>query len=231
MSSINVSEIAPFLAFVLIMMFAEKITVYLIFIAMCSVTYVVRQQLTAELDAHMERLTADLTSRDATIVVEEQRMLTMINTVIETINEITTNYESFRDQLDQITETGSVASLISEQFAGPSVSMSNFSQRSSGSSLGSSSSSSQLSFSNITSTTRNHFKILFDKIMIDNNYSLDDMCNMVSVEIHSLGMEKIGKKTIKNFYYNNGDFRGSTLNKIDAWIDSKNNFNLANNTE
>ena len=67
--------------------------------------------------------------------------------------------------------------------------------------------------------------------MTNNNYSLDNMCNMVSVEIRSLGMEKIDKETIKNFYYNNGDFRGSTLNKIGAWIDSKNNFNLANNME
>ncbi|CAG8846601.1 31570_t:CDS:2, partial [Racocetra persica] len=114
MSSINVSEIAPFLAFVLIMMFAKKIPVHLIFIAMCSVTYVIRQQLTAELDA--------------------------LNTVIETINEIT-NYESLCDQLDQITKTDSVAPLISKQFAGPSVSMTNFSQRSSSSSLGSSSDS------------------------------------------------------------------------------------------
>ncbi|CAG8847623.1 33106_t:CDS:1, partial [Racocetra persica] len=141
MSSINVSEIAPFLAFVLIIMFAEKIPVHLIFVAMCSVTYVIRQQLTAELDTRMERLTVDLTSRDATIVVKGQRILTIVNTVIETINEITTNYESLRDQLDQITETGSVAPIISEQFAGPSVSTSNFSRRSSGSSLGSSSGS------------------------------------------------------------------------------------------
>ncbi|CAG8844308.1 28024_t:CDS:1, partial [Racocetra persica] len=105
-SSINVSEIAPFLAFVLIMMFAEKIPVHLIFVAMCSVTYVIRQQLIAELDTCMEKLTANLTSQDATIVVEGQRILTMVNTVIKTINEITTNYESLRDQLDQITETG-----------------------------------------------------------------------------------------------------------------------------
>ncbi|CAG8676640.1 3570_t:CDS:1 [Cetraspora pellucida] len=198
---------------------------------MCSVTYVIRQQLIAKLNTHMKRLTVYLTSQDATIVIKKQKILTMINTVIETINEITTNYESLHDQLNQITEMSSVASLISEQFADPSISTFNFSQRSSGSSLGSSNDTSQLSFSNITSTTRNHFKILFDKIMIDNNYSLDDMCNMMSVEIHSLGMGKIGKETIKNFYYNNGDFRGSTLNKIGAWIDSKNNFNLANNTE
>ncbi|CAG8525824.1 12191_t:CDS:2 [Dentiscutata heterogama] len=169
--------------------------------------YVVKQQLTTEFNAYIKRLTADLTTQDATFVVEGQKILTMVNTVIEMVNEITTNYESLHDQLDQITETGSVAPLISEQFAGPSVSTSKFSQRSSGSSLGSSSGSSQLSFSDITSTTRNHFKILFDKIMIDNNYSLDDMCNMVSVEISSLGIKKISKETIKNFYYNNGDFR------------------------
>ncbi|RIB11387.1 hypothetical protein C2G38_2042740 [Gigaspora rosea] len=152
----------------------------------------------------------------------------MVNTVIETINEITTNYESLRDQLDHLTETGFVLLLISEQFAGSSVPMSNFSQRSSGSFLGSSSSSSQLLFSDITSTARNHFKIIFDKIMTGNNYFLDDICNMVSVEIHGLGIGKISKETIKNFYYNNGDFRDSILNKISAWVDSKNNFNLAN---
>ncbi|CAG8785766.1 688_t:CDS:1, partial [Racocetra persica] len=103
--------------------------------------YILKQQLTTEFNAYVERLTADLTTRDATFVVEGQRIMTMVNTVIETVNEITTNYESFCDQLDQITETGSVAPLISEQFAGPSVSTSNFSRRSSGSSLGSSSGS------------------------------------------------------------------------------------------
>ncbi|CAG8520822.1 9117_t:CDS:1 [Dentiscutata heterogama] len=200
--------------------------------------YIIKQQLTVEFNTHVERLTTDIMSRDAIFVVEGQKIVAIVNTIIETINEITTNYDSLHNQLDYLTETGSVAPLISEQFASPSIPTSNFPQRSSGSSsgssgfsLGSSSSSSQLSFSNITSTTRNYFKILFDKIMTDNNYSLDDIYNMVSVEIRSLGMGKISKETIKNFYYNNGDFRGSTLNKIGAWIDSKNNFNLANNTE
>ncbi|CAG8606564.1 337_t:CDS:1, partial [Dentiscutata heterogama] len=163
-SLVNVSEVVPFLAFVCLLMFAEKIPVHLISVATCFAMYVVKQQLTTEFNAHVKRLTVDLTTWDAIFVVEGQRILTMVDTVIETVNEITTNYESLRDQLDQITEMGSVAPLISEQFAGLSVSTSNFSQRSSGSSLGSSSGS-------------------------------------------------------------------STLNKIDTWIDSKNNFNLANNTE
>ncbi|RIB02732.1 hypothetical protein C2G38_2227027 [Gigaspora rosea] len=185
--------------------------------------YIIKQQLTMEFNAHVERLTADLTTWDAIyrgslkpcthmtfeiLVIIRVRVslplggsTNIVNTVIETINKITTNYESLRDQLDQITEMGSVALLISDQFAGPSVPTSNFSQRSSGSSSGSSGS------------------------------SLDDMCNIVSVEICGLEMEKISKKTIKNFYYNDGDFRGSTLNKIGAWVDSKNNFNLANSSE
>ncbi|RIB24715.1 hypothetical protein C2G38_2167774 [Gigaspora rosea] len=121
--------------------------------------YVVKQQLSAEFSAHVEKLTVDFTTWDAIFVVEGQRIPTMVNTVIETVNEITTNYESLHDQ-----SSGSSSGF-------------------SGSSLSSSSGSSQLSFSDIISTTRKHFKILFDKIMADNNYSLDDMCNMVFVEI------------------------------------------------
>src|SRR6185295_1894320 len=99
MSSINISEIAPFLVFIFIMMFAEKIPVHLILASMCFAIYVIRQQITADLNACVERLTADFTSRDATFIIEGQRIITMVNTVIETINGITANYESLRDQL------------------------------------------------------------------------------------------------------------------------------------
>ncbi|CAG8460042.1 3767_t:CDS:2 [Ambispora gerdemannii] len=92
MSSINISEIAPFLVFALIMMLAEKIPVHLILAGMCFAIYVIRQQLTADLNAR-----------------------------VETINNITVNYESLRDQLDHVTETGSIAPLRSAQFAGSSI--------------------------------------------------------------------------------------------------------------
>ncbi|CAG8592952.1 6335_t:CDS:2, partial [Diversispora eburnea] len=118
-----------------------------------------------------------------------QRIMVMINTVIEAINEITTNYESLRDQLDHLTETDSIATLRSEQFNTLSSHISiSFHTSSSG--------SSQLSFSNIISTTWNEFKIIFDRIMAENNYSLDDMCNTVSVEIRGLGVGKISKETV-----------------------------------
>ncbi|CAG8711466.1 16926_t:CDS:2, partial [Cetraspora pellucida] len=182
-----------------------------LFIATCFAMYVVRQQLTAELNTCVERLTADITSRDAKFVVEGQRMLTMVNTVIETINEITTNYESLCDQLDHLTETGSMTPLISEQFAVPSVPTSNFSQRSySSSSPGSS-------------------PVVFDKIKTENNYTLDEMCNIVSVEIRSLGVGKLGKETVKSYYLKINDLKSSNLNKIGAWMDSKTN--ISNNSE
>ncbi|CAG8632398.1 1053_t:CDS:1, partial [Dentiscutata heterogama] len=67
--------------------------------------YIIKQQLTAEFNARVERLTADITLRDATFVVERQKIVAIVNTIIETINEITTNYDSLHDQLDHLTET------------------------------------------------------------------------------------------------------------------------------
>ncbi|CAG8619812.1 1117_t:CDS:1, partial [Diversispora eburnea] len=111
------------------MMFAEKIPVHLILASMCFAIYVIRQQITVDLNARVERLTADFISRDATFIIEGQRIMTMVTTVIETINGITANYESLRDQLDHLTETGSIIPLISEQFNTPPSS--NSSRRSS----------------------------------------------------------------------------------------------------
>ena len=60
---------------------------------------------------------------------------------------------------------------------------------------------------------------IFDRIKGANDYSLDQMCEVVSVDILRLGMGVIGKDTIKGFY------RGESLNsknleKIGAWIDN-----------
>ena len=37
--------------------------------------------------------------------------------------------------------------------------------------------------------------------MIENDYSLDDMYSVVIVDIRGLGVGKISKDTIKNFYH------------------------------
>ncbi|RHZ52301.1 hypothetical protein Glove_462g4 [Diversispora epigaea] len=100
-------------------MFAEKIPTHLILASMCFAIYIIRQQITADLNTRVERITTDLTSRDASFIIEGQRIMTMVNAVIENINGITTNYESLRDQLNHLTETGSIIPLRSEQFNTP----------------------------------------------------------------------------------------------------------------
>ena len=62
-------------------------------------------------------------------------------------------------------------------------------------------------FANIISVIREQFIEIFDRIKGANDYSLDQMCGIVSVDILSrLGMGVIGKDTIKGFY------RGKNLN-------------------
>ena len=53
-----------------------------------------------------------------------------------------------------------------------------------------------------------------------NDYSLDQMCAVASVDILNLGMGAIGKDTIKGFY--RGDnVKSENLEKIGAWIDHR----------
>ena len=57
-------------------------------------------------------------------------------------------------------------------------------------------------FTNIISVIQEQFTDIFDRIKGANDYSLDQMCAIVSVDILSrLGMGVIGKDTIKSFYH------------------------------
>ncbi|RGB40894.1 hypothetical protein C1646_752768 [Rhizophagus diaphanus] len=69
----------------------------------------------------------------------------------------------------------------------------------------SSSSSSSQKFANIISVIREQFMEIFERIKDANNYSLDQMCGIVSVDILRLGMRVIGKDTIKD---RNGKYGG-----------------------
>ena len=59
---------------------------------------------------------------------------------------------------------------------------------------------------------------IFDRIKGANDYSLDQMCAVVSVDILRLGMGVIGKDTIKGFYRGE-NIKSENLEKIGAWID------------
>ncbi|CAI2185512.1 5094_t:CDS:2, partial [Funneliformis geosporum] len=69
------------------------------------------------------------------------------------------------------------------------------------SSSSSDSSDSSQKFTNNISVIREQFMVIFDRIKGANDYSLDQMCAIVSADILSrLGMGVIGKDTIKGFY-------------------------------
>ena len=74
-------------------------------------------------------------------------------------------------------------------------------------------------FANIISVIREQFRDIFDRVKGANDYTLDQMCGIVSVDILSrLGMGVIGKDTIKGFYHGE-NINSKNLEKIGAWID------------
>ena len=74
-------------------------------------------------------------------------------------------------------------------------------------------------FANIISVIWEQFSDIFDRVKDANDYSLDQMCAAVSVDILSrLGMGVIGKDTIKEFYRGE-NLNSKNLEKIGAWVD------------
>jgi hypothetical protein len=91
------------------------------------------------------------------------------------------------------------------------------------SSPSSSSRSSNLSgIFDITVDIRIRFKKHFDRLMKARNYTFDEMCFSVVVDIRSLG-ENIKISTVKNFYNSVSGSKVSTINQINAWVASFNN--------
>ena len=75
-------------------------------------------------------------------------------------------------------------------------------------------------FANIISVIWEQFTDIFDRIKSANDYSLDQICGIVSVDILSrLGIEVIGKDTIKGFYREE-NLNSKNLEKIGVWINN-----------
>ncbi|CAB5393384.1 unnamed protein product [Rhizophagus irregularis] len=137
-----------------------------------------------------------------------------INVIIEDLqNKINQHYAVVqRSDLDQQSE-------FEVNSANESETNSRGSQVNSSSSSSGSSGSSQ-KFANIISVIREQFTVIFDRIKGANDYSLDQMCAIVSADILSrLGMGVIGKDTIKGFYRGE-NLNSKNLEKIGAWIDN-----------
>ena len=81
------------------------------------------------------------------------------------------------------------------------------------------SSSSRLSDSSLEEN-RNRFKRVFDSNK-EEGETLDYAFETVRREIRQLTGEKIGKETVKNFYYGGGDPKFRIVMSIIRWVDSK----------
>ncbi|CAB4375511.1 unnamed protein product [Rhizophagus irregularis] len=94
---------------------------------------------------------------------------------------------------------------------------------SSNSSPSSSSGSSNLSgIFDITGDLKICFKQHFDRLMKARNYTFDEMCFSVVVDIRSLGGD-IKISAVKNFYSGVRGSNVTTVNQINAWVASFNN--------
>jgi hypothetical protein len=142
-----------------------------------------------------------------------------INVVIENLqNEINQHYAVVQRTQQSMTND-------SEAELGNSGDSTSASTNSSPSS--SSSGSSNLSgIFDITGDIKIRFKQHFDRLMKARNYTFDEMCYSVAVDIRSLG-GSIKISTVKNFYSGVGRSTVPTVNQINAWVNSFNN----NNTE
>ncbi|RGB22565.1 hypothetical protein C1646_677743 [Rhizophagus diaphanus] len=74
---------------------------------------------------------------------------------------------------------------------------------------------------NIEEACRNEFS----RLMKARNYTFDEMCYSVAVNIRSLG-GNIKIPTVKNFYNGVSGSKVSTVNQINAWVASFNNNNV-----
>ena len=71
----------------------------------------------------------------------------------------------------------------------------------------------------ITSDIKIRFKQHFDRLMKARNYTFDEMCFSVAVDIRSLG-GNIKISTVKSFYNGVSGSKVSTVNQINAWVAS-----------
>ncbi|CAG8560595.1 7958_t:CDS:1 [Ambispora gerdemannii] len=239
MSSLAISGIAPLLDFAGLLLFVEKISIYLIagatfyflrttfneFLANCDARFL------TELTDYRAKFNTELTSRDENFIAEIQRILTMLNTSTVRLDEIeqvlqnhhnnfgrvATEFESINRSITILqTEVNQRYSLIQSTNRRGSDQQS---EASSSSARSSNSSNSSQKLANIISVIREQFQAIFDRIKGANDYTFDQMCNVVSADILKLGMGAIGKDTIKSFY-NGGNIRSENLGKIGAWIDN-----------
>jgi len=167
------------------------------------------------------KFNAELTSRDENFTAEIQRILTILNTSTVRLDEIEQVLQNYHNNFGRVaTEfesiNASIVTLQSEinqrnamvlrteeiEFDQQSV-ISQASNHSAGqASNHSSASSGQLMFTGISLTVWGRFKQIFDQIKTNNNFSLEEMCLSVAMDVRSLG-GNIKKTAVQGFYERN----------------------------
>ena len=185
-------------------------------------------------------------ARDDDFTKETQKIFSMISTVTERLDRIEEAcHNDFGNILSEFTSIKASIEILQNDLAQryAVVRRADFDQQSvsnesetNGSGLGSSldsasastSSSSSSEGSNlsgifdITGDIKIRFKQHFDRLIKARNYTFDEMCYSVAVDIRSLG-GNIKISTVKNFYSGVGRSTVSTVNQINAWVTSFNN--------
>ncbi len=142
-----------------------------------------------------------------------------INVVIKDLqNKINQHYAIVqRSNFDQLS--------VSNESEVNSTNESETNSQGSSSNLSSSSSSGSSNLSgilDITSDIKICFKQHFDRLMKARNYTFDEMCFSVVIDIHSLE-GNIKTSIVKNFYNGVSGSKVSTINQINTWVASFNN--------
>ncbi|CAG8516196.1 9454_t:CDS:2 [Ambispora leptoticha] len=230
MTSLAILGITPFLDFADLSMFIKKISIYLLIGVMFYFSRIIKKDINIKHNSDLSvrdttfneilancdaKFNAELISRDENFTAEIQRILTILNTSTMRLDEIEQVLQNYHNNFGRVvTEFESInASIVTLQSQASNYSTGQASNHSSAS-------SGQLTFTDISLTVWNQFKQIFDRIMTENNYTLEEICLSVAMDICSLG-GNIKKVTVQGFYERNIKKKNSyisTLDQIGLWI-------------
>ncbi|RGB23284.1 hypothetical protein C1646_774732 [Rhizophagus diaphanus] len=163
--------------------------------------------------------TTEINSRDAGYTTEAQKILTIVSNIKEAC---CNKFDSVRASIEILQNDMVQCYAMTRRAEFDQQSTTNKSEATSSSPSSSFGSSNLSGILDITSDIRIRFTQHFDQLIGARNYTFDEMCYSVVVDICSLeGNIKIS--TVKNFYSGVGRSTVSTVNQINAWVASFNN--------
>ncbi|GES84381.1 hypothetical protein GLOIN_2v1791145 [Rhizophagus clarus] len=166
------------------------------------------------------KLTAEAEKNKARDDDFTKKIFSMISTVTERLDRIE---KACRNDFGNISANFDQQSVFNE--TNESELESSLNSASASTSSSSSSGGSNLSgIPDIALDIRIRFKQHFNQLMKARNYTIEEMCYSVVVDIRSLG-GNIKISTVKNFYGGVGRSTVPTVNQINAWVNSFNNNN------